>query len=558
MKEIYGLDQRIARLEEVVTLSLLEQKALNMTVKDAVTGLDRFKAGYIVDGFNDHSRGDVTNPYYRCAIDPKRSFLRPPFFKDQVEVEEVYQTDESKLLNGNYVNNNGICTVPYSDVSYSENPSATRWINVQVYNVFTWQGELRMTPSVDTFTDIRQKPDLNIEDNSLYDAMTALTDGLYELGILGTVWESNQVIIDEYVDWNSEEHRDLQERLNSLSDAFTESDVSQVEILPPRTIGSGGGVEVQTQIFGTNITATGDIQVQKDLRLEGGETVKTSYGDRITDITLVRSMRSIPVFFTVQNVKPNTQFYAFFDGVPVSKWVSPDNNSIVTPDGLNTSALTPNTDPKGFGQPIISDDRGQFSGLFLVPNGRPPLATVERTTVDPDTGEEITETVNQTFDGYMQHVEYEKSGVTRSFPTGDRILRFTTEVDNRDATVEDSDIVDSYAEATFTASGIIADRQNTVVSTKTVSFQPQREELQRVINEIVEVQRFRELSDDSRFVRMTLSKQTFEVDFNHENGIFTELEVFFKSKDAVTCEVYLLPTEGHVPVHNIIPLSRVV
>ena len=46
------------------------------------------------------------------VIDPKRSFLRPPFFKDQVEVEEVYQTDESKLLNGNYVNNNGICTVP--------------------------------------------------------------------------------------------------------------------------------------------------------------------------------------------------------------------------------------------------------------------------------------------------------------------------------------------------------------------------------------------------------------------------------------------------------------
>ena len=43
MKEIYGLDRRIARLEDVVSLSLLEQKTLNMTVKDAVTGLDRFK-----------------------------------------------------------------------------------------------------------------------------------------------------------------------------------------------------------------------------------------------------------------------------------------------------------------------------------------------------------------------------------------------------------------------------------------------------------------------------------------------------------------------------------
>ena len=220
--------------------------------------------------------------------------------------------------------------------------------------MFTWQGQLNLNPSVDTFTDIRTIPDLNIEDNSLYDAMTALTTGLYELGILGTVWETNQNLIDEYVDWNTEEHADLEARLAELSDAFTERDTTQEEILPPRTIGGGAGLEIQTQIFGTNITATGDIQVQKDLRLEGGETVQTSYGDRITDITLVKTMRSIPIFFTVSNVKPNTQFYAFFDGVPVSRWVSTDNPATDLPDGMSTNLLRPNSDPKGFGQPIIS------------------------------------------------------------------------------------------------------------------------------------------------------------------------------------------------------------
>jgi hypothetical protein len=559
MKEIYGLDKRIARLEDVVTLSLLEQKTLNMTVKDAVTGLDRFKSGYIVDGFNDHSRGDVQSPYYRCAIDPKRSMLRPPFFKDQVELEEVYMTDEGRNVNGNYVNNNGICTAPFTPSVYAENPVATRWINVQVYNVFTWQGQLNLNPSVDTFTDIRTLPDLNIEDNSLYDAMTALTTGLYELGILGTVWETNQTLIDEYVDWNTEEHADLEARLAELSDAFTERDVTQEEILPPRTIGGGAGLEIQTQIFGTNITATGDIQVQKDLRLEGGEVIETSYGDRITDITLVRSMRSIPVFFTVSNVKPNTQFYAFFDGIPVSRWVSPDNAETDYADGLSTNLMTPNSNPKGFGQPIISCDRGRISGVFLIPNGRPPLREITTTTTDPDTGIETTTTVPQVFDGYMQHVQYETSGTTRSFPTGDRKLRFTTEVSNRDSTVEDSDLVDSYAEATFTGSGIIADKQNTVVSTKTVEFIPQREELQRIINEIVEVQEIQRT-----FVRFPIRRddpvaQTFEVDANHENGIFvTELEAYFRTKDdTVPIEAYLLPTEGHVPIHNIIPMSRV-
>ena len=39
----------------------------------------------------------------------------------------------------------------------------------------------------------------NIVDNSLYDAVEGLVDGLYELGVLGTVWESNATIIDEYI-----------------------------------------------------------------------------------------------------------------------------------------------------------------------------------------------------------------------------------------------------------------------------------------------------------------------------------------------------------------------
>jgi len=268
---------------------------------------------------------------------------------------------------------------------------------------------------------------------------------------------------------------------------------------------------------------------------------------------LVKTLRSIPIFFTVSNVKPNTQYYAFFDGVPVSRWVSPDAPETDYADGKSTNLLTPNSNPKGFGQPIISCDRGRLSGVFLIPNGRPPLEQITRRTndIDPEV------LVNQTFDGYMQHIQYEVSGPTRSFPTGDRLLRFTTEIDNRDEDIRDSDLVDSFAEATFTGSGIIADKQNTVVSTKTVEFVPQRTELQRVINEITEVREtqrtFRRFWSDDPIA------QTFEVDANHENGIFvTELTAFFRTKDdVVPVEAYLLPTEGQMPVHSIIPMSRI-
>ena len=94
MKDIQEIDKRVHRVERLVTLSLLEQSALNMSVRDAVTGLDRFKNGIVVDTFRDHSKGDVGNDQYRCSVDPKESHLRAPFVLDQIRLEEKYQTDE--------------------------------------------------------------------------------------------------------------------------------------------------------------------------------------------------------------------------------------------------------------------------------------------------------------------------------------------------------------------------------------------------------------------------------------------------------------------------------
>ena len=305
-----------------------------------------------------------------------------------------------------------------------------------------------------------------------------------------------------------------------------------------------------------HITATGDIQVQKDIRLEGGEVVQTSYGDRITNITLVETMRTVPIFWSIHNVKPNTKFYAFFDGVPVDAWVCP-NTPVDDGQGGTTYPVGNNT-YEGYNQPLVSSDYGTLSGVFLVPNGRPPMEQVTVQVTDPDTGEVTDEVQNQVWDGYLENVQYQTNGSTRSFPTGDRVFRLTTEVDNRDETLTDSDLVDSFAQATFTASGIVADKQKTVVSTRPVEIVPQREELQTKITEVL-VER-----DIQRHIRRWFHDdpiaQTFEIDANHEKGIFaSELEVFFRTKDdVVPVEKYLVPTEAHMPVHSIIPMSRVV
>ena len=59
-------------------------------------------------------------------------------------------------------------------------------------------------------------------------------------------------------------------RINcELSDSFTrQAQDSETEILPPTSRGQGAGLEIDNpRSFGTHITATGDIQVQKDLSL---------------------------------------------------------------------------------------------------------------------------------------------------------------------------------------------------------------------------------------------------------------------------------------------------
>jgi hypothetical protein len=74
MRDIGKLEKRIERLEYYTTLSILEQQALNMQVKDEI-GLDRFKSGFFVDNFETHRVGNLSSLDYRCAVDSQQSVL---------------------------------------------------------------------------------------------------------------------------------------------------------------------------------------------------------------------------------------------------------------------------------------------------------------------------------------------------------------------------------------------------------------------------------------------------------------------------------------------------
>ncbi len=534
MQDIAGIDSRIDRLEELVTLSILEQSALNMQVRDAVTGLNRFKNGIVVDRFADHANGSVGQEQYRNSMDPVFSHLRSAHFTDQIQLVEQNQTPEQREGDG-YRKSGPLLTVDYQSQRFMQNPFATRFMNLQPFTVFTFDGQMVLTPSVDTFQDITRVPDLVIEDNNLFDAMVNLTGTMADSGI-GTVWgdwentgntrttESNR----RQITGNNQQREAAVQTLNILG-ANIAMDPNRLNQGGQDLVARGGTPPVEVFDLTTSVEQSRQ-QTKTTINVSTGSVQRTSYGDRVVDVRLAKTMRSIPVRVQVGRLKPNTRYYFFFDDIEVSAWVSPDNMSTDFPDGSSRYVGQPGTNQKGFGEPLLSDDIGNFAGVFLIPNGRPPVAGTVFTT--------------------MEEVQYQTTGDTRSFNTGNRKARITSSPTN----ARDLELVEGFAEADFVSSGVLLDKQETIVATRLPSFSSS--------TEVIATQsRWEETGSEIAAEYFDPVAQTFLIDSFNPEGLFcTELDVFFKTKDEVEgVEAYLTTTDGQVPSDNqVIPFSRVV
>lgn len=451
-------------------------------------------------------------------------------------MEEINQTDNQRTNDG-YKQTSSIVTVDYEPKLFMQNPLATRFINLQPYSVFTYDGNLELTPSIDTWTDTKRLPDLVIKDNSLYDAVKNQNDALNKSGI-GTVWG----------DWNhtstSKSSKSQVYKIGSTTDAESYARIRQQlenDGIPIGISTNQSGREIRRTRARLSRGATPPIRVrttttsEKFQRKQTTTTFKTetariqntSYGDRVVDVALAKTMRTTPVLIQSYRLKPNTRYYLYFDDVDCSDWMSIDTMSSDFPDGKRRYRGRPNQFKKGFGYPLVSDDVGTLTGVFLIPNGRAPEA--ETTFTD------------------LKSVQYRTSGSTRSFTTGTKTIRLTSHPDN----AQDLSQVEGYAEENFVSSGVIQDKQKTIVSTRI----PRTKTTTKVT------------ATETRIEKSTTTKanyydpvaQTFMIDDNYPEGVFVkELDIYFKTKDeSQGVEAYLVTTDGDVPTTEIIPHSLV-
>ena len=326
MKDIGKLEKRIERLEYYTTLSILEQQALNMQVKDGL-GIDRVKSGFVVDNFESHSAGNLKSIDYKCSVDSQQSVLRPQVKEDSLKLKEVYSRDYQRDIAG-YVNNNDVITLPYTDITYASNAFATKTINPNPFVVIQYLGDASLTPNVDQWYDTTVAP--LVTDNNT---------GLFSIFLAKDVTESFSSIYNSFViNWVGVNKAFY--NLNPFSDSNSASSESGVN--------------------NALVSSSSNISPQNN-EIAKGVGYKTINNTTVAD-SLRFFARSVPVKFVLKRLKPKTQIHVFMEKRNIGRWVLPDSRFT----GVSGNSLS------AFNTPIITDEYGNASGVLLVPAGYAP------------------------------------------------------------------------------------------------------------------------------------------------------------------------------------------
>ena len=156
MKDINKLEKRISTLEYYTTLSMVEQSTNNFSISDGF-GNDMYKNGFLIESFYDHGIGDVGNLDYSCFINSSSKQLYPLISETSIGLTEINTNDLQRTIN-NYVINDGLITLPFTEVAYSTNIYASRVENVNPFAVTSFAGNLALYPSSDTWFDTLTLP----------------------------------------------------------------------------------------------------------------------------------------------------------------------------------------------------------------------------------------------------------------------------------------------------------------------------------------------------------------------------------------------------------------
>ena len=189
MKDVGDLDSRITNLEKTVSLTVSELQAITTPIPSMSSiylGLERFKNGILMDTFAGSSVGNVTDPDYKCSIEPSTQTCRSPFTSDVIDIDDyniissvTYHPAGSKsFINDNgdtVIGKDGIITLNYVNIPWQSQTNFSSSISVNPYYVVNFDGKMTLAPCQDNWMDTTVLPTVNIDLTGDADAWNALT-----------------------------------------------------------------------------------------------------------------------------------------------------------------------------------------------------------------------------------------------------------------------------------------------------------------------------------------------------------------------------------------------
>lgn len=543
MRDIGQLDSRISNVEYYTALSLLEKSAKDKGVY-GTDGEERFKNGFIVDGFRGHTVGNISEKYYKCSVKRGQGKLYPYHFGSNLPFDIV---DESEI--GTDSEFNKTCSTgrvigfPYKETNYVNQKLGTQFISVQPYETINSSGIMELNPEVDTWVDTKTDP--AIETDLFNELNTTISDLAREAGVLGTEWNSWQTNRNTLLSTQSETN------VISESSLLLGDERTQVTRTGFERIGFRRGIgitDITTEtvtVTDTSLTTTLSETVESETRrLDQTRTgtrtrltedaINKSLGTFLTSVSYKPFMRSRQVWVRVEDLKPNTRYYAFFDGVDVTKYVTRYTGSS---DVLNFNAnASTNRSFRFYNRRYLRASNGRTWG------GQNPRALISDS------------------DGVLQAAFIVPNTPSLKFASGEKTLKFTDSPRNLESEETSSAI------ARYISNGLGAVQQESIVSTSVprLVIKPLNRSRSVVRTAITDVSQ----SVDTSFEDVVVSSssrvrvrrwdpvaQTFFV--RDTTGIYaSSVDVYFQKRGRKNVRAYLVTVENGYPTNKILPGSE--
>jgi hypothetical protein len=493
MEDIGRLEKRVQNIEYYTSLSLLEREANGKQIIDG--NGERFKNGIIVDSFLTGAVANILDPGYQASIDTKKGILRPKYSLNQKRLKFAQKggsgllgstNQDNELLHSARGDGGGnLLSLPFTHEKLIHQPTASIDISVNPYDLASWNGALELSPSGDEWIEVDRRPALitNIAGNA--DVVAA---ALNEDDSFTNVYDSTET---------------------NLIGSPKRKAGGTVYGWGQTAAKAAAGFTSNAPVRNVTVTQKTETILEGYKQEAVVNTVETSMGDKVLDISFVPFIRSRRVYFRAQMLKPNTKVFAFFDGIDITDYCSKAtfkkygiDNEEVDESTFDKEAAAAFTQIGVSRQELISDSQGDLDGFFIVPN-------------------------NQAL----------------QFLTGARVFKLTDSSTNNLANTTTS------ASVTYVARGLLQTKQEQIISTREVEVVSTGERIKEIIPGVT-TKVVQEYYDPLA--------QSFLIGKIPTGCYATQIDLFFKTKSAnVPLNVHLVTVENGQPTQKVLPFSRV-